>query len=269
MESGNEAWKTANSAFSIRSCFHFCLLPGKNRHAHRRCIHADGAAAVLRQADLRVFHLPCAAAALELLGQLDDLRDAGGPDWMPFAQQAAGGVHGKAAAQAGRAGVDELAALALGAQAERLVGRSARRAPRRRGSSSTLMSCGPMPASSYASVAHTSTVPGSSMPWSQPECSTLTTTRTGLLTPRLARLFLADDHRGRRAVADRRAHRARQRLSDHRRGQHLRDTEHLAELGTGIQAAVKGVLRRNGGELLDRRAVTLHVLRAPPLHKCP
>ena len=72
-------------------------------------------------------------------------------------------------------------------------------------------------------------------------------------------LALADQHNGRGAVADRRAHRPGQRLGDHRRRQNVLDAELLTKLRAGVEAPVKGVLRRHTGQLLDGRAVAIHV----------
>jgi len=75
----------------------------------------------------------------------------------------------------------------------------------------------------------------------------------------LTRLALAHQHHRRRAIADRRAHRQRQWPGHFARGQHLFDAHHVAELRARIHAAVKGILRRHGGDLLARGAVLLHV----------
>src|SRR5581483_4002215 len=110
--------------------------------------------------------------------------------------------------------------------------------------STTSRSSGPIPASRYASAAHTSTVPGSSGAWSQPEWSTLATTRTGFATP---------------------SRRARARLitttaaAPSPIGEHLLHREPLAKLRARVEAPVLGILRRHHGEVALRRPVALHV----------
>ncbi|MOA61242.1 hypothetical protein D3C78_1863320 [compost metagenome] len=51
------------------------------------------------QTDTCLCYLALISTPLQLLGKLDDLRTASGTDRMPFAQQAAGGIHGNATAQ--------------------------------------------------------------------------------------------------------------------------------------------------------------------------
>jgi hypothetical protein len=75
----------------------------------------------LRQPHLRVLDLPGTGTSLELLGELDDLRDTRSPNRMPLAQQTARRIHGNAATNAGRTGVDQLSPFPLGAEAEGLV----------------------------------------------------------------------------------------------------------------------------------------------------
>ena len=76
-------------------------LPFQYRHQHRRGVIPLLAAAVLRQRQLGAVDLALAGTALQLLGQLDDLCQAGRADRVPLAQQAARGVYRQAAAELG------------------------------------------------------------------------------------------------------------------------------------------------------------------------
>ena len=66
--------------------------------------------------------LTLVGGAAQLPGELGALGEAGGAERVALGDQAAGGVDDPAAAVGGVVVVDELAALALAAQAERLVG---------------------------------------------------------------------------------------------------------------------------------------------------
>ena len=85
----------------------------------------DGRAAeaeVVLQADLRALDLALVGLAAQLPGELGALGQAGGAERMALGDQAAGRVHHPPAAVGRVLGIDELAALALLGQAERLVG---------------------------------------------------------------------------------------------------------------------------------------------------
>jgi len=230
----------------------------QDRDDHRGGVVALLAAAVLRQRELCALDLPLARAPLELLGELHDLREAGGPDGVPLAQQAAGGVHGLAPAELRGPRRDVLAALALGAEPELLVGHD-------------LGGGGRVVDLDHVEVlrAHTGLLVGVAR--GQLDGVGLVfgvvvarvhharDDAHGLGDPELARLALAHDDRGCGAVADGGAHRARERLDDHPLVQHVLDGERLLELRAGVQAAVERVLRRDHRELLHRGAVVLHV----------
>ena len=76
----------------------------------------------MREPNLRALDLALAGSTLQLLGQLDDLRDACRAHRVALAEQAAGSVDRQAATEPGDAVGDQLAAVTLRAQAERLVG---------------------------------------------------------------------------------------------------------------------------------------------------
>ena len=73
------------------------------------------------EADLRAFDLSRACLAAEVPDDLDDVGDAGGAERVALGEQAAAGVDRDLAADLGRAFVDQLAGLALAAEAEVLV----------------------------------------------------------------------------------------------------------------------------------------------------
>src|SRR5450432_4082215 len=89
-------------------------------------VHGDHAGAaeaqVVLECDLRAFDLARTAQAAELLVELEALGEAGSPERVALGEQAAGWVHDPVAAVGGPVLVDEAAALAFLAQAERFVG---------------------------------------------------------------------------------------------------------------------------------------------------
>src|SRR5512146_933646 len=97
-------------------------LPGQDADHRRGRVVANEPAAVVGQADACVRNLALTALPAQLLGQLDDLRGAGGADRVPLAQQSARGGYRCLARDLGDSLVDQAAATARLAKAEILVG---------------------------------------------------------------------------------------------------------------------------------------------------